>query len=199
MSFPSGYTADTLNRLVWDAGVFSYDVGGTRTYLGIRRDATSFNISPETRALGPGVANGIRHRIAGGRRVISYGSTMDVATMELDSDILTLLVPGATAADVGTTDVVTTVTPPDAGVAIAKGSTLHLPRLTFKLSGTGGYFALEFDYGYVTELEFSSEEGNEGQMSFTLEAEVDPAAVGYTTADPDYRLLWGPNALMTSA
>jgi hypothetical protein len=195
MSFPSGYTADTLNRLVWDAGVFSYDVGGTRTYLGIRRDATSWDLAEETRVLGPGVANGIRHRIAGGRRVLSYQSTMDVATMELDADIAELLVPGGTA---GTAAGITTITPPLAGVAIAVASLIKKPRITVKLSGTGGFFALEFDYGYVASKEFSSEEGSEGQLSFTLESEVDPTREGYTTADPDYRFLFGADALMTA-
>ena len=192
MSFPSGFDpVNTPNRLVYDAGVFSYDVSGTRTYLGIRRDATSFNIAPETRQP---EANGIRHGIAGMDRILRYASTMSVATMEIDAETMELLEPGATSAVAAG---ITTITPLAAGESIAKASLIQLPRLTFKLSGTGGFFAIEFDAGLVTEKEFSSEEGGEGQLTFTLAARVDPANVNYTTADPDYRLLFGADALMT--
>lgn len=191
MTFPSGFDpVNTPNRLVFDAGVFSYDDGGTRKYLGIRRDSTSYSLAPETRVI---EANGIRHRIAGTRRVTRYQSTMDVATMEIDAEIAELLEMGGTATTAGG---VTTITPIAAGESIAKGALIAKPRLTFKLAGTGGFFAVEFDHGYVAEKEFESEEGGEGQLTFTLEAEVDPARVGYTTADPDYRLLFGPDALM---
>lgn len=190
--FPSGWTANSPNRFVYDAAVFSYDANGTRTYVGVQEGSATEKIGPdETRQV---TGNGIRHGIAGMDRTVKYASSMTFTMKELDPELEALLTMGGTTVTAGG---ITTITPIAAGDVIPKESLIKLPRLTYKLSGTGGYRAVEFDFGYVSEMgELEAEEGSEGTRQITLLARVDPARVGYKTSDPDYRVLYGPDALM---
>jgi hypothetical protein len=178
---PSGFRAATPNNLVLDTGVFSYLVGSTETFVGVTRGEMGFEPNIEYRQP---EYNGRRHMMAGMDRIVGFGSRMTgIALMEIDATILALLLPGATAGVVGD---VTTLTPEDAGVTIAKGSLIKNPKLTYQISG-GGLYQVEFDYGLVVEKTLNTADKDEGSYEITIEARVDPAAVGYTTDMADFR------------
>jgi hypothetical protein len=119
--------------------------------------------------------------------VVGFASQFTgITIMEIDAALIALMSVGSTSATVTT---VTTVTPPDAGAVIAKGSLIERPRLTYQISG-GGLYQVEFDYGFVSERTLGTADKEEGGYEITIQARVDPAAVGYATDMPDFRELY---------
>ena len=181
---PSGFRTTTPDNLILDTGVFSYLVGAVETFPGITRGEMGFEPGIEYRQP---EFNGKRHAMAGLDRVTGFASRMTgIELMEIDADLLELFSVGSSSAVVGDE---TTVTPPSAGAVIAKGSLILRPRLTYQISG-GGLYTVEFDYGFVSERNLATGDKDEGRWEITIEARVDPAAVGYTTDDPDFREIY---------
>lgn len=178
---PSGYNEDFPDDVILDVAVFSHEVAAAQVEVGVTRGGNAFKKNTEQRQI---PFDGSRVPIAGLDRKIGGRPEFTGTLLQFPTGIVDKFEAGSTAVTAGT-PAVTTITPLDQGVTIAKSKMLVKPTLTYK-RGNGGTFAIQFPLGLVMNFDVNAQDKNEGEIPFTVESRLDPDAVGFTTDDPGY-------------